>query len=269
SLSGGRDFNEDDTLHSPNVMIVNEAFVRHLLPGQRGVGATLSVTLRFPPQGEFSMGVFTIVGVVHNTVFHSLRDGSEPAMYMPFAQRGPSTPYSDVFIGVNSAGGDPALLERSVRAAVASIDDNVSVSFQTLAQEIDDSIVEERLTALLSGALGGLALLLAAVGVYAVTTYTVGQRRREIAIRIALGATTWTITGVMVRRGAWLGIAGTALGLMLAWASARAVRALLYGVDVHNAFSFGTAGLVLMAIVVLSSYVPSSRAAHIDPMVAL
>ena len=191
------------TVDSPNVMIVNDAFVRHFLTNQRGVGTDLAVTLRFPPQGEYSMGAFTIVGVVHNTVFRSLRDGSEPAMYLPFAQRGPSTPYTTVFIGAKSAGGDPALLERSVRAAIASVNDNVTVSFQTLAQEIDDSIVEERLTAFLSGALGGLALLLAAVGVYGITAYAVGQRRREIAIRIALGATAWNVTSVMLRRAAW------------------------------------------------------------------
>jgi ABC-type antimicrobial peptide transport system permease subunit len=190
-------------------------------------------------------------------------------MYMPMAQRGPSTPYTTVFIGAKSAAGDPALLRRSVRAALANVNDDVTVSFQTLAQEIDDSIVEERLTALLSGALGGLALLLAAVGVYGITAYAVGQRRREIAIRIALGATTWNVTSVMLRRAAWLGSAGTASGLMLAYASARTVRTLLYGVDVHDASSFGVAGLALMAIVVLASYVPSSRAAQIDPMVAL
>lgn len=269
SFSAGRDFNEGDTLDSPKVMIVNDAFVRHFLPNHNGVGTTMAVTLRFPPQGEFSMGVFSIVGVVRNTVFRSLRDGSEPAMYMPMAQRGPSTPYTTVFIGAKSAAGDPDLLRRSVRAALANVNDNVTVSFQTLAQEIDDSIVEERLTALLSGALGGLALLLAAVGVYGITAYAVGQRRREIAIRIALGATTWNVTSVMLRRAAWFGIAGTASGLVLAYASARTVRTLLYGVDVHDASSFGVAGLVLMAIVVLASYVPSSRAAQIDPMVTL
>jgi ABC-type antimicrobial peptide transport system permease subunit len=269
SLSAGRDFNDGDTVDSPKVMIVNEAFVGHFLPNQRGVGATLAVTLRFPPQGEFSMGVFRIVGVVRNTVFRSLRDGSEPAMYMPMAKRGPSTPYSTVFIGAKTTAGDPALLERSVRAALATVNDNVTASFQTLAQEIDDSIAEERLTALLSGTLGGLALLLAAVGVYGVTAYGVGQRRREIAIRVALGATAWNITNVMLRRAVWLGIAGTVSGLLMAYASARAMRALLYGVDVHNASAFGVAALVLMAIVVLASYLPSARAAQIDPMVAL
>jgi predicted permease len=269
SFSAGRDFNEGDTLDSPKVMIVNDAFVRRFLPNQNGLGATMAVTLRFPPQGEFSMGAFSIVGVVRNTVFRSLRDGSEPAMYMPMAQKGPSTPYTTVFIGARTAAGHPALLERSVRAALANVNDNVTVSFETLAQQIDDSIVEERLTALLSGVLGGLALLLAAVGVYGITAYAVGQRRREIAIRVALGATAWNVTSVMLRRAAWLGIAGTAAGLVLAYASARAVRSLLYGVDVHDASSFGVAGLVLMAIVVAASYVPSSRAAQVDPMVAL
>ncbi len=269
SFSAGRDFTEGDTVDSPNVMVVNDAFVRRFLPNQPAVGSSLAVTLRFPPQGEYSMGLFTIVGVVRNSVFRSVRDRSEPAMYMPMAQRGPSTPYSDVFIGARSAGGDPALLERSVRAAVAGIDDNVTVSFQTLAQEIDDSIIEERLTALLSGALGGLALLLAAVGVYGITTYAVGQRRREIAIRIALGATAWQVARVTLQRAVWLGVAGTASGLMVAYAFSRAVRALLYGVDVHDVSSFGVAALVLMAIVVTASYVPSSRAAHADPMAAL
>ena len=269
SLSAGRDFDEGDTRDSPKVMIVNDAFVRHFLRGQRAVGVTLAVTLRYPPEGEYSMGAFTIVGVVRNTVFRSLRDRSEPAMYMPFAQRGPSTPYATVFIGVRTAAGDPALLERSVRAALAAVNDDVTVSFQTLGQEIDDSIIEERLTAVLSGALGGLALLLAAVGVYGVTAYAVGQRRREIAIRIALGATPRHITGVTLRRAAWLGLAGTASGLLLAYAFSRAVRALLYGVDVHDAYSFGVTALVLMAMVVAASYVPSSRAAQVDPMVAL
>jgi ABC-type lipoprotein release transport system permease subunit len=250
-------------------MIVNDAFVRHFLRDQRAVGATLAVTLRFPPQGEYSMGAFTIVGVVRNTVFRSLRDGSEPAMYMPFAQRGPSTPYSTVFIGARTMAGDPGLLERSVRTALTTVNDDVTVSFQTLAQEMNDSIIEERLTALLSGALGGLALLLTAVGVYGITAYAVGRRRREIAIRIALGATAWQVARVTILRAIWLGIAGTASGLVLAYAFSRAVRALLYGVDVHDASSFAVPALVLMAIVVAATYVPSSRAAQVDPMVAL
>src|SRR5262249_35091605 len=112
SFSAGRDFNQGDTLDSPKVMIVNDAFVRHFLPNQHGVGATMAVTLRFPPQGEFSMGVFSIVGVVRNTVFRSLRDGSEPAMYMPMAQRGSSTPYTTVFIGARTAAGDPVVCEK-------------------------------------------------------------------------------------------------------------------------------------------------------------
>jgi putative ABC transport system permease protein len=269
SLSDGRDFDDGDTLESPKVMIVNEAFVRHFLPNQRGVGTSLAITLRFPPQGEFSMGVFTIVGVIHNAVFRSVRDGSEPAMFVPMAQRGPSTPYSTVFLGAKTVAGDPTLLERSVRAAIATVNEDVTVSFQTLAQEIDDSIVEERLTALLSGALGVLALVLAAVGVYGITAYTVGQRRREIAIRIALGATAWRVTSVALRRAAWLGLIGTASGLTLAYASARAVRSLLYGVDVHDASTFGVAALLLMVVVLLASFIPSSRAAQVDPMVAL
>ena len=270
SFSDGRDFNEGDTLHSPNVMIVNDAFVtasaaratccRHHYIGDAPIssaGRVLDGRLhdrwRRPQHGVSLASRWIGTGDVH-----AVR-ATGPLDAVPRI----------LFIGAKAAGGDPALLERSVREAVASIDDNVTVSFQTLEHEIDDSIVEERLTALLSAALGGVALLLAAVGVYGITAYSVGQRRREIAIRVALGATAWNITSVMLLRAVWLGIAGTASGLLVAYASTHAVRALLYGVDAYDASSFGVAGLILMALVVLASYVPSSRAAKVDPMVAL
>jgi putative ABC transport system permease protein len=119
TLEGGCDFDDRDALASQRVMIVNDAFVRHFVRNRNPVGTALALTLRYPPYGDTSLGVMTIVGVAENTVYRSLRDASQPQIYVPMAQFGPSTPYTTVFVTVRAVAGSPALLERGVASAIS------------------------------------------------------------------------------------------------------------------------------------------------------
>jgi putative ABC transport system permease protein len=268
TIETGRDFDDHDTLSSPRVMIVNKAFVHRLLPERAPLGTTRAVTLRWPPYGEVPYGVMTIVGVVGDTVFRSLRDSFQPAMYVPLTQFGPSTPYTDLFLVAKSTPGSPEFLQRDIASTIANITHDVTFSSHTLAQEIEDSLAEDRVTALLSGLFGALALLLASVGLYGTTAHTVCQRRGEIGIRIALGATEWNIIAVFVRRALLHGITGTTLGLGLAYTISRVISSLVYGVTSHDLRSYLGAAMLLLGIVVLASYLPARRATKVDPLVA-
>ncbi len=266
-LLRGRDFDGRDTTTAPAVMIVTEAFARRLFPDRDLIGMPLSLTVRLP-LGDVLFGTRTVVGVVGNSARRSPRDPIVPMIYVPLAQRG-AIPQKDFYMGVRAANGSPALLERQIGAAITSFSADVGFSFEPLAQQVDDSLAQERVLATLSAFFGGLALLLAAVGLYGVTAYTVTRQRTEIGIRLALGATPTGIVRQVLAR-VWMRVAvGVLIGAAVSFWASTLMTSLLYGLEPRDPITMVAAILVLAAVGTLAGLIPAWRASRIDAATVL
>jgi ABC-type antimicrobial peptide transport system permease subunit len=184
-------------------------------------------------------------------------------MYLPIAQHDRIPPF--VSLSVRAAAGSPVLLTRSLAAAVTGIEPGVAITFRPMAEQVDNSLIQERIVAMLSGFFGALALLLAGLGLYGVTSYAVGRRRTEIGIRMALGATPGQVIAMVLSRVGLLVGAGILAGATVAvWAS-RFVEALLYGLRPWDPVAVATGVVALGVIGMAAGWVPAMRAARIDP----
>ena len=267
AIRSGRDLDQRDTAAAPAVMLVNEAFARRLLAGRSAPGASMSITFR-SANGDFPFGpTRTIVGVVADSVYRSIREPARPMIYLPLAQREKvlAIPQTTVYIGTRSSAGPPALLARSVAAALTAVNHDLTLSSQPLAQQVDESLALDRVMAALSGFFGGLALLLAALGLYGVASYAVTQRRAEIGIRMALGAAPASIMRLILRRLALLVGAGIVAGAAASLWAAPLVAPLLFGVDTADPLTLAGAAGVLAAAGGCAGWLPAWRAARIDP----
>jgi predicted permease len=264
----GRVFNDGDTRESPQVMIVNERFARQYLSGREAVGTPLALTIRHSG-ADYPFGTRAIVGVVSDSVYHSIRDAVQPMIYVPLAQRADALPQKELYIGIRASTRSPELLEHAVSLATNRFDPNLAVTFRRLTQQVDDSLSQERVMAGLSLLFGGLAVLLSALGLYGVTAYDVVRRRKEIGIRMALGATPSRVLGALVTRVLRLVTIGAGVGTILALWLSRFVRSLLYGVGAFDAFTVGSAVGLLIFVALVSTWLPARRAVGVDPMVAL
>lgn len=172
---------------------------------------------------------------------------------------------SEVTLGVRAISGSPAILTKSVVAAVAEIDPALALTFRPLDSRVKDTLIRERLLALLSAAFGVLALVMAAVGLYGMTTYSVSLRRTEIGIRMALGATRGSVMGLVLGRVSTLVGIGLIVGLALAaWAS-RFVAILLYGLEPGDPLTLISSAAVLTAVGAVAGWLPAHRASRLDP----
>jgi putative ABC transport system permease protein len=261
-IAGGRDFDSRDRVGAPRVAIVNRAFVRRFLKDGDPIGQ------QFSDQGPSGKGdSFEVVGVVEDSIYRSLRAAMEPTMFIPFAQW--TRPSPNASLGVRSAGAPPLSLTRSLTDAFGKTDPKASLTFFTLSSQVDASLIQERLLARLSTFFGGLALLLASLGLYGVTAYSVNRRRGEIGIRMALGADASAIVRMVLNRVGVLVAIGVAIGTVAsAWAS-RFVVSFLYGFEPSDPTTFIVAGLVLMMVAALAAWLPARRAARIDPAAVL
>ena len=239
--------------------LVNEAFARQYVGGANPIGRTLRRQAR---PGEPNPPI-EIVGLVEDAVYRSLRQEPPPTMYLPLAQL--PDPRSEVAVTVRAATGAPLRLTRSITEAVAGVDRNVSLSFRTLADQVGASLTQERLVALLSGFFGGLALLLAGLGLYGVTTYAVGRRRTEIGIRLALGAVPAGVIRLVLARVTLLVGLGIAAGIGISLWAAGFASALLYGLEPRDPATLTLAAGVLGAVVALAGWLPARRASRLDP----
>jgi predicted permease len=259
-LAAGRDFTAHDRRGAPAVIVVNRAFARRFLPGVEPVGAQVAEQDFGPGQRRLT---YQVVGVVEDAVYRSLRAPMEPTLYMPYAQDGGD---SVATIAVRAAAGSPEALAHSVAAAIEKEDPSAVLSFRSLDDQIAASLTQERLVATLAGFFGLLGLLLAAVGLYGVTSYAVTSRRAEIGIRMALGASASGVVAMVLRRVAWLVGLGIVLGAGLSMWAARFIQTLLYGLDARDPVMFAAAATLLMLVAAVAAWLPARRASRIDPM---
>jgi putative ABC transport system permease protein len=261
-LRSGRDFNAADRAGSGPVAIVNEAFARQYLPGEQALGKRVRL-------GHDANTRYEIVGVVGDAVYATPREGMLPTMYVPVAQRAPEEFWPTVFLTINAAPGRRAALEREVAATLTRADPTVAFTFGNFDQLVEATVTQERLIAMLSAFFGGLALLLAAVGLYGIVSHAVRARQTEIGLRMALGAAPSSIVRLVFRRVGILIAAGLALGLAGSVWAARFVEALLFRLDARDPVTFAGAAAVLVAVGVLAAGLPAVRAARLDPATVL
>jgi ABC-type antimicrobial peptide transport system permease subunit len=207
----------------------------------------------------------TIVGVVGDTKDVELGAAARPQMYRPFAQM---TLGSMTYL--IRTDGDPLALVRAARDVVAELDPNVPVSdVQLLDGVLARSIAQPRLLMMLLAAFGAVSLLMAALGIYGVISYAVGQRTREFGIRLALGARPTDLRRHVVRGGARLAALGLLIGLGGAWLVTGVLQSELYEIQTHDPLTFAAMAILLGSVALLGSYMPARRAARVDPMASL
>jgi predicted permease len=257
----GRDFDDRDVRGAPPVLIVNEAFVRKFLPNQPPIGASVSFE-----RGQNAPVVKTIVGVTGNAAYYSLRTLDMPTAYAPLAQwdlSGP--PPTEMTISVRANSGDPMRLSRGVAEALNATEPNLALAFRPLTDQVNASVTQERLVAMVSGMFGGMALVLAALGLYGMTAYTVALRRGEMGIRIALGAAPASVLRLVLSRVGVLVGAGVLIGAGVSiWAS-KFVASLLFGLQPRDPATLIGAAVVLAAVGGLAGWGPAWRASRLDP----
>jgi putative ABC transport system permease protein len=262
-LVNGRDFTDADREGGPLVAIVNHAFVRRYQLGPQPIGRTVRIGLS---NGERR---YEIVGLVGDSVYTSPRDGMMATMYVPLAQIEPRAFGETVILTINAARSQRAAVERDVATALARREPTVAFTFRTFDQFIDATVTQERLIAMLSSFFGGLALLLAGIGLYGIVAQAVRTRQGEISLRLALGAQPAGIVRLVFRRVGFLVVVGLALGLAGSLWAAQFVGPLLFRVEARDPATFAGAAGALVAAGVLSAWLPTRRAARLDPATVL
>jgi putative ABC transport system permease protein len=261
-LLAGRDIDVNDTRTSEPVAIVNEAFARKFMNGANPTGRTVE------QEGSPARPAVLrrVVGYVEDAVYADPRRPLSPTTYVPLTQITESPFLTGATqISVRAEQGSPALLTRGVAHALTSVDPDVALTFRPLADQIRSSLAQERVVAMLAGFFGGLALLLAALGLYGVTAYSVGRRKAEIGIRMALGAEPRAVLRMVLGRVAVLIFAGVMVGTVASLWAARFVSTLLFGLEPRDPATLAVAAAVLVAIGGVAGWLPARRAARIDP----
>lgn len=258
----GRDFAEQDTAHSQHVAIVNETFVRQLF----GDGDVLGKAFRTNAELYFPEEEYQIVGVVKDTKYADLRDAVPPICFAPAPQFPESWFGAAIFI---RSAAPPSQLIAAVREKLTRLYPEMKEDYRMLQAGIQEGLVRERMMAMLSGFFGGLAVLLATVGLYGVISYVLAMRRNEIGIRMALGASRENVIASVMRQTMRLLLLGVAIGLALSVGATRGAQALLFGLRPGDPPSLLGAALFLAAVALLASLWPAYRATRVDPMKAL
>ena len=259
-LIRGRFFSEQDTKDSMKVVIIDENMARTYWPGEDPIGKRLK-----PGRADSTSPWMTVVGVVANVKQYALDTDSRVAIYAPHEQ----VLAGQMFVAVRTAG-DPRGVIGAVSQEARAIDPNVPIfDVKTMEQRLFESLARRRFAMLALGLFAGVAMLLAAIGIYGVMSYTVAQRTREIGIRMALGSSTRQVLRLIVGHGMTLAGIGVVSGLAGALAVTRLMSSLLFGVTSTDPLTYALISLVLAGVALGACLVPARRATRVDPMVAL
>jgi len=257
----GRDFTLRDDKGAPKTAIVNERFAKRYFGGASPIGRHIGQG--GDPGTKLDI---EIVGVVKDTRYESMRDEIPYEVYLPYRQM----PFVQGMTAYLRAQGDPVGLFPMLRQVVREVDSNVPVyRMRTMEQQVDKSLVTERMLAMLATVFGCLATVLAAVGLYGVMAYMVVRRTREIGIRMALGASGGGVIWLVMREVVLLAVIGVTIGLPAAWALTRLVQTQLFGIDPADVPTMAMAAFGIALVALVSGYLPARRAIGIDPMRAL
>ncbi|HET9741187.1 MAG TPA: ABC transporter permease [Terriglobales bacterium] len=257
----GRPTTQEDGPTTPKTIVVNETLVRTDFHGDNPIGKSL---VRGSKDHQQS---FEIVGVAKDVKYGSIRGDVPPTIYLPYRQWIFLPSQMRFFVRTD---GDASAIAASIQRLCLALDKNVPVvDMQTEEDVISQSLLLERTFALLSSAFAALALLLACVGLYGTFAYTVSQRTSEIGVRMALGAKRESILSMILRETLLLVIIGIVVGLPIAWAATRFLKAQLFGLSAHDPLTIASSGLAILAITLLAGYLPARRASRVNPMVAL
>jgi predicted permease len=262
SFVAGRDFDEHDNLTSPKVAIVNEEFARKVFHGQNPVGRSF----RREESADKPDTLLLVIGLVRNTKYYELREDFRPIAIVPSAQDDDPSPGGTFVLRTNAPLGE---FHHNAEAAVAEIHPELGIDFKVLTTQIKESLMRDQLMAALAGAFGLLAGSLAVLGLYGVISYMVAQRRNEIGVRVALGASRGQVIGLVLREAVLLLALGLAVGTGLAVWAGQAAASLVYGLQPRDPATLGGAVALLAAVAILASYGPARRASRLEPMAAL
>jgi predicted permease len=261
----GRNFTTQDTINSPQVAIVSEKLARTLWPEIKEPGEALGKRLRVGRANLISCDVIGVVKDSRNNIFNRIDMEPEPTIYRPFAQN--YSPRASLIVRTD---GDPRGLISAVRREVAALDENLPPqNLQPLSETVSLASWSARTGAAVLGVFGLLGLVLAAIGIYGVMSYSVSRRTREIGLRMALGAGTRDVLKLIVGQGMGLTLIGALIGLLLAMAVTRLLASLVYGVTATDPVTFAGVVLFVIGIAALACYLPARRATKADPMNAL
>ena len=259
----GRDIAPTDTRQSPNVVVINDAFARRHFAGENPLGHRLRL------QGQ-ERDPLLIVGVINNVRNIALDEQPTPEVYVPFLQDPLSPGYQRAMTIVARTKSDASAIAGTLRAALTSVDKGLPVyAPKTLSEHLRDSLTRRRFNLVLLNVFGGVALLLAAVGIYGVISYGVTQRTHEMGIRMALGAKSLDVLTLVVRQAMVLALGGVGIGLLAAFGLTRLMKSLLFSVSVTDPMTFVAIVVLMTLIALLACLIPARRATKVDPMIAL
>ena len=258
-LRAGRGIGLQDRAESTRVGVLNETAAREFFRGQNPIGRQISMG------AFFRSDPIEIVGVARDSKYATLKGAARPIIFLPYAQTGDT---GSMVVAVRTDGARDLPLR--IRAAVAAIDRDVPVTdLKTEDAQIDESIGSERMFTTLLVFFGAFALMLACIGLHGVTSYAVARRTSEIGVRMALGAQRGQVLWMVLRHVVVLAAIGLAIGVPIAVAASRSVRALLFGVEPADPWSLAAGALAMLAVALGAGYLPARRAAGLDPLVAL
>ena len=262
ALVNGREFNDQDQDGSELVAVVNETFVKKLMTSVNSSSEAIGKRFAF---GSAAGPYIRIVGVAREGKYFNIAEDPRPFVWTPLAQD-----YSSNGILTVRTEGSPEPLLAAVRKEVQALDPNLPLfDVKTLSEHMRFALFPARIAATVLGVFGVVALLLSAIGIYGITSYTVAQRTHEIGIRLALGAQLSDVLSLVLSHGLKLTALGAALGLFGAYLATRAITSVLYGVSPTDPLTFGLVSLVLVGVALVACYVPSRRATKVDPLIAL